>query len=332
MDARQNFLRLLHFDSPEAVISELPVHFVSYTGMNHEDIQGNGGDDSPVGTRWRDIWGTGWHKVQAGVMGMPEDPPLAQHQALRDYHWPDPEDERITGRIDELAKTYPGPGLLLGGGHRDTLWEKAYMLVGMEKMMEAFLQKADFAREVLHRIMDFQLGIARRYLALGVEIVFLGDDLGTQTGALLGPRIVSEFLLPEYRRIFELYKRHGVLIDFHSCGNLHTVLDMFLELGVDLLNPLQATANDLDWVREKTQGRMALRGGVSSAVVMAGPPERIQAEVHLRIAQLGAQGGYVCQPDQGMPYPEMHLAALRAAVQRYGRYPVKRLSALRPPQ
>ena len=69
----------------------------------------------------------------------------------------------------------------------------------------------------------------------------LGDDLGTQTGSLLGPRIVREFLVPEYRRLFRLYREHGVMIGFHSCGNVDAVLETFMELGVDVLNPVQAT-------------------------------------------------------------------------------------------
>ena len=194
-----------------------------------------------------------------------------------------------------------------------------------------FFTEPEFVREVLHRIMDFQLGIAAHYLKLGVEFAHLGDDLGTQRGALLGPRLVAEFLVPEYRRLFDLYRQRGVLIGFHSCGNVASVLDMFMDLGVNVLNPAQATANDLDQLRARTQGRMALQGGVSSATIMAGPVERIAAEVRERIWQLGREGGYFCSPDQGMPYPPEHLDALRQAIAGYGRYPIARYPVARYP-
>ena len=211
---------------------------------------------------------------------------------------------------------------MLGASHRDTLWEKSYMLVGMEAMMVYFLREPGFAQEVLHHIMDFQLGMARQYISLGVRYAQLGDDLGTQLGPLLGPRIVGEFLVPEYRRLFSFYQEHGVIIGFHSCGNLDRMLDTFMDLGVNILNPVQATANNLDAVRARTQGRMALQGGVSSAVVMDGPPERIELEVRRRLWQLGRAGGYICCPDQGMPYPPGHREAVTAAVEKYGRYPL----------
>ena len=322
MDPIENFLRILRFEQPERVISTLPVYTLHYFGMNHEGFEG-GGDQVAVGTRWTDIWGTGWHKIHDGVMGMPEVTPLAQVENLAGYTWPDPEDALLIQPLYDQARAFTGGDLLLAAAHRDTLWEKAYMLVGMENMMMYFLSEPDFAHGVLHRIMDFQLGIARHYLDLGVKMVFLGDDLGTQQGPLLGPRIVRAFLEPEYRRLFDLYRQHGVWIGFHSCGNVASVLEMFMDLGVNLLNPVQASANDLDQLRRITQGRMALQGGVSSATIMEGPEERIAVEVRQRMHQLGEQGGYVCQPDQGMPYPGAHLEMFHAAVERYGSYPLE---------
>jgi uroporphyrinogen decarboxylase len=221
-----------------------------------------------------------------------------------------------------MAEAFEGGDLFLSGSHRDTLWEKAYMLVGMENMMMAFHAEPQFARDVLHHIMDWQLGIAQHYLKVGVEIVGLGDDLGTQRGPLLAPATVEEFLVPEYRRLFELYREQGVLIGFHSCGRIDWMLQTFMELGVDILNPIQATANDLDKVRAITQGMMALQGAVSTKTIMDGPSEAIATEARHRLWQLGRQGGYFCAPDQGMPFPEEHIEAFRRAVEKHGRYPL----------
>ena len=256
-------------------------------------------------------------------MGFPQAHPLAKPENMAAYDWPRPDDQRICGRIYETAKDFDGRDKLLSGSHRETLWEKSYMLVGMESLMQYFFAEPDFVRDVLHRIMDFNLSIAEHYLAVGIEYAALGDDLGTQAGPLLGPDILEEFFVPEYKRLFSLYRKHGVLIGFHSCGNIESVLETFMALGVDVLNPVQATANDLDKVRAVTQGRMALQGGVSTATIMAGPPERIVAEVRRRLWQLGRDGGYFCCADQGLPFPKEHVHALRLAVETYGRYPLQ---------
>ncbi len=256
-------------------------------------------------------------------MGFPRGNPLANLPAdLAAYAWPDPDDERIIRPVYEQVKGCNREEAFLCGSHRDTLWEKCYMLLGMENAMCGFYTEPVAMREVLHRIMDFQLGIARHYLGLGVELVNMSDDLGTQCGLLLSPALIADFLVPEYRRLFALYKAKGVLVNFHSCGHIEPVLDVFMELGVDILNPVQATANNLDIIRARTAGRMALQGGVSSGMIAAGPIEAIRTEVHRRIWQLGREGGYFCGPDQGMPWPETHIQALRDAIAEFGRYPL----------
>ena len=321
MNAKENALRIIRFDHPEKVVGAPPSYHIHYHGCHHSGFDG-GGDGSPVGSRWVDIWGTGWRKIHADVMGLPEGNPLSEVKDLKSYQWPDPDDERICGRIYEMAKGFDGGDMFLTGSHRDTLWEKSYMLVGMANMMIYFFTEPEFVKEVLHRIMDFQLGIAKHYIKLGIEFAALGDDLGTQRGPLMSPKIINEFFVPEYERLFGRYKEENTLIGFHSCGSIQPFIDILVELGVDVLNPTQATANDLDQIRAITNGRMALQGGVSSATIMDGPVERIAEEVRLRLWQLGKNGGYFCGADQGMPYPREHIAAVGEAIRKYGRYPL----------
>lgn len=320
---KENALRIIRFNGPERVMGGAPGHWMGYHGVNHEGYTG-GGHDLPVGSRWTDIWGVGWQREMDGVMGFPRVHPLADlPRSLKAYQWPDPDDERICAAIYQRAHGWDRSASFLQGSHRDTLWEKSYMLVGMENMMQYFFTEPDAVRELLHRIMDFQLTIAGHYLRAGVEMAMCGDDLGTQRGLLLSPRIVREFLVPEYSRLFEFYRQHNVIIWFHSCGHIMPLLDLFIDLGIDVLNPIQATANDLSHVRRVTDGRMALEGGISSALIVEGPPEAIRREVAFRIRQLGQNGGYFCAPDQGMPWPKEHLAALHQAVEEFGTYPIQ---------
>lgn len=356
MTKKENTLRIIRFDHPERIVSGPPGHGMGYLGCNHEGYAG-GGHDSPVGIAWTDVWGTVWRKELEGVMGFPQAHPLAEVESLRTYRWPDFDDERICGRIYEQAKAHAAAPdeAFLAGSHRETLWEKAYMLVGMENMMIYLHTEKAFVRELLHRIMDFDLGVAKHYLKAGVEIASLCDDLGTQLGPLLGMPALNEFFVPEYRRLFEFYKgktgtgktgsipafpngnsrgrgareaqgraaHAAVLVSFHSCGQVHEMLPMFMDLGVDILNPVQASANDLALVRRATAGRMALQGGIGTKAIMDGPPEKIVAEAHRRMWQLGRDGGYFCGPDQGMPFPKAHVDALTRAVEEFGRYPLQ---------
>ena len=322
MNAKENALRIIRFDSPERVTGGMPSHGIAYRGCNHEGYE-EGGHHLPVGSKWTDVWGTEWHREHDGVMGFPKGHPLADlPRALPRFEWPDPDDDRICQPIHDRAEGWDRDATFLAGSHRDTLWEKSYMLVGMEDLMCYLHSEPNAVRELLHGIMGFQLGIAKHYLAAGVEMVGMGDDWGTQRGPLLSPDLIEDLFVPEYRRLFDLYKSRGVLVSFHSCGHIEPLLPLFMDLGVDILNPVQASANDLDKVRRITQGRMALQGSVSSATIVAGPPDAIRAEVAGRLWQLGQEGGYFCGPDQGMPWPEEHIAALREAVDELGTYPL----------
>lgn len=324
LSPKQNALAILRFGRPERVVGGLPCHGVGYVGVNHECLDGSGGHGVPVGSNWTDVWGTTWHKELDGVMGFPRRHPITSLEELAAYRWPDPDDERLCGRIyAQAAAEFDPDTLFLSGSHRETLWEKAYMLCGMERMMEWLLCEPNAARDVLHHITDFNLGIARQYLAVGIEVAHCGDDLGTQCGPLLSPRLISEFFVPEYRRLFQVYRAHGVILNFHSCGHIEPLLPIFIELGIDCLNPLQASANDLARIREATQGKLALQGGIASGLIVSGPVEGIRAEVRHKLWLLGRDGGYFCGPDQEMPWPVEHVAALQDAVDEFGRYPLE---------
>lgn len=325
MDAKQNALEVLRFGRPERVVGFMPSHGVCYFGANHEGFDAPRAENSvAVGGKWTDIWGVEWEKEYEGIMGFPKGHPLGDlPQALKTYPWPDPNDERLCGQIYEQAAKADRKATFLSGSHRCTLFENANKSIGMEDIMCYFYTEPGALREVLHRVMDFQLGMARHYLKVGVDVVSMGDDLGTQSGLLISPQIVQEFLVPEYRRLFDLYKQNNVIINFHSCGHITPLLEVFIDLGVDCLNPIQASANDLAEVRRITQGRMALQGGVSSGLIVSGPADAIRREVKRCLWLLGRNGGYFCSPDQYMPWPAENYDVYAKALEEFGVYPLQ---------
>lgn len=323
MTEKENALQIVRFGTPEKIVWHMPEYNLTYLGCNHESFEGMG-DHCPVGSRWVDIWGTGWHKEHEGVMGMPEVYPLDEPEKLADYVWPDPRDPRLIGQTaEQYARFSKDADVFLQGRHRDTLWEKAYMLVGMENLMIYMYTEPEFVKEVLRRIMDFQLGIAETFLSYGVELVRLADDLGTQHSLLMSREMIEEFLVPEYRRLIALYKRHGVIIEFHSCGCVEEIVDLFIDLGIDILNPLQASANNLEKILARAQGKLCLRGGIDTELIASGSREAIEADVREKILLLGQHGGYFCSPDQKIPWTDEQYGYFTQALAKYGRYPLR---------
>ena len=139
---------------------------------------------------------------------------------------------------------------------------------------------------------------------------------------MFSPELFRKLFKPQYERLFSFYRARGILINFHSDGNIVPLTDDFMDLGIDILNPVQATAVNLPEIRSLTQGRMALQGGVSTATMERGSPEDIRQEVAGRIHTLAKDGGYICGPDHSLPFSEENMSAFRDAVDQYGVYPV----------
>lgn len=316
MTNRERTLKTLKYEKTDFIPSGLPLHGISYFGCDHQGLDGN--EWGGANTKWTDMFGVYWEKQFADIMGMPLGHPLAETGALKTYKFPNADDPKIIDKLYNEADLYvKGCDAFLCGSHRDTLWEKAYMLVGMENFMCYMHEEPEYAREVLHRITDFQLSVAKHYLNAGVEFVSMSDDLGMQNTLLIDKAMIYEFFVPEYKRLFDLYKSHNVKINFHSCGKINDLIPMFIELGVDVLNPVQATANDFELLKKLCYKKIALYGGVSSSVIAGGTREEIFARVKSAIDVLGEKGGYFCAIDQGMPFPPENLDYFNEAYNLY---------------
>lgn len=325
LDAKENLLRAVKFENPEYVphTFTLPLVAIAYYGANPEDIE-PGTQPSRSGKRlvWRDIWGTGWEKVLEDIMPLYKKYPLTELEEWRDYEWMDPKSSIVTSGIREQAEKVDRARFLLSGSHRSTILERSWKLVGMAKMMRTIFTDPDRAMWLFTKLIDFALDIAEEYVRVGIGIAQLGDDHGHQKGLLLSPEIFRKFLKPQYKRLIDFYHGHGVLIDFHSCGRIQDLIDDFLDLRIDILNPVQDTANDQALIRKKTQGRMALQGGIPTSVVMHGTPADVTAVTKRKLFELGKYGGYVAGPDQSLPFPKSNVLSLIRTVDIYGRYPL----------
>ncbi len=322
MTKTENARRIIRYDKPEQVVRDIPKHFVGYRGVNHESLDGRFGHGSPIGSRWTDIWGVEWEKKQEGIMGYPISFPLSEPEDLAGYKWPSADDPMIYERIYQMAEDRKDPDTLICGSHRNLLFEKVEKLMSMENLLVYLYTEPEFVREIFERYTEFQLGIAKHYLAVGVDMIHCSEDLGTQNSTLISKEMLNEFLVPYYKRLFDFYKQYGVMIELHSCGHIEPFLDVFMDLGVDVLNPIQYTANDVENIRKITQGRMALHGGIRSDLLLDGTPAQIEAEVERMIKLLGKDGGYFCDIDQAMIYPKQNVEALDRAVAKYGKYPI----------
>jgi len=163
-----------------------------------------------------------------------------------------------------------------------------------------------------------------------VQIVFVGDDLAEQKGPAIRPSIYRSLIKPRHRKLFKFIKsKADVKLCYHSCGSVVPFIDDLVEMGVDILTPVQVSAANMDTKRLKSDfgDRISFLGGVDTQRVMPfGTVDDVKNEVKRRIEDLAPVGGYILgavhniQPEV---QPENILAMFNAA-RKYGRYPLSK--------
>jgi uroporphyrinogen decarboxylase len=288
-----------------------PIQKICYWG-------GHPTDNRPAGAPlWRDTWGVGWQKESSDPAMMPfpiEHPLEGDVEALDRLTLPDPADLRSFADLANIR--YPSQCLLMGE-HPFALYERAWLLMGLQNLLVTMADAPRRVDELFARIGAFELQIARQYIELGVEAAWISDDYGMNSALMFSPDMWRRFVRPHLKRLVDCYHEVDALVVLHTCGNITALIDDLLELGVDVLDPLQPNCNRLDLIRKRTAGRICLCGGIEASVLLAGDVGRATFDTHRQIAQLGAAGGYIVGPDDEWDYPASTRTAMLTAVEHY---------------
>jgi len=295
---------------------------------------------------WDDEWGIRKRKVahrnpRTGMTAYYAEmiaPPLAEASIddLESYPWPDPEDpgryRELSDRVKQLYDTTDYA--LVAAAISMGIFEQAQALRGMQRFFEDLLINREFAARLIDRILQIQLQIFDRYLSIVgpyIEMVETSDDYGMQTGPLISPQLYREMLKPAHRRLNSFIKeRTQAKIYLHSCGSIVEVLDDLIDAGVDVINPVQPRAKDMDSAGLKSRfgGRVVFHGGVDEQYVLPhGSIEEVREEVARRIQDFAPGGGYIFAPAHNIQddvLPENVVTMFEAALERGG-YPVAAL-------
>jgi uroporphyrinogen decarboxylase len=249
--------------------------------------------------------------------------------------WPDPtEPRRIEGLLQKAAgyRSETDPALIFGGSFSQGLLQFAAQLEGYEAFFANLALDPRRAEWLLDKLLELKLafyGFALERLKGAVDIVSEADDLGHQHSQWLSPAMFRKFVKPRYSRLFHsLKKKFGVKILFHSCGSVHPFIPDIIEMGADILNPLQLSAAGMEDTRKMKKefgGSLVFWGGgidVQQTLPRVSPRE-VEEEVRRRIEDLAPGGGFVFAATQAIQSdtPPENLDAMWRALERYGIYP-----------
>ncbi len=257
---------------------------------------------------WEDIWGVRRKQVRisTGVYDQVVYSPLAEAcsvEAVAAHRWPDP-DWFDYADVAKQCQRYRG--YALAGGGWGAIFGDSFRLQGME----TFMMNMTLCPEVVHAIVDrverFYADVNERIFdaARGqLDIFYFGNDFGSQVGLLLGPKMFREFFAPGMARLARQAKEPGMAVMHHSCGAVRPLIDDFIACGVDILDPVQARAADMDPLSLKTEfgDRICLHGGIDTQNLLPfGTTQQVTERVRQVADVVGAGGGYILAPDQSL--------------------------------
>jgi uroporphyrinogen decarboxylase len=159
----------------------------------------------------------------------------------------------------------------------------------------------EIAHAIFSHVTDFFIDHFTRLLEAAngeIDLVFTADDVAGQEGLLMSPEMWEEQIKPFHAKLNRVIHNHGARVIYHSCGSVMRLVPGFIDMGVDILNPLQFTAKNMDpaTMKELHGDRVAFQGGVSVQKTLLGPSEGVRKEVEELIRVLGKGGGYILGP------------------------------------
>jgi uroporphyrinogen decarboxylase len=288
---------------------------------------------------FRDDW-AGGHVEAADGTWFPGVHPLADATTIDEieaFPWPDMDDPTRVEHVRAAARSLRADGEF---AVMATPWlifpfERSTSLQGLENVMANMAGEPEFAEALFAKVFGLQhtlLGHFLDELDGQADIVKLGDDLGSERGPLMSPAMYRRMLKPLHAQLIALIRQKapGAKVFFHSCGDVSAFLDDFVEIGVDILNPVQTATGGLrDVVALKARygDNLSFCGAIDTQHVLPqGTPAEVRAETRRIVEALGPNGGYLLSAVHTVTdeVPGENVLAMVDEVLEHGFYPLGR--------
>jgi uroporphyrinogen decarboxylase len=292
-----------------------------------------GGELELAEDRYQDEWGVVRFKAPEGYYFELQTVPLAGEITIQDivnFPWPDPHDPGRTRGLKEKVKSL----------RRETEYAIALNLnppfVHISQYMRGFMDwyidcacNEKLLGVLFDAILEINMAITRDALRLvgdQVDVVMVADDLGTQDRLQVSPELFRRIFKPRFKRYFDIiHELSSAKVAFHTCGSVWLLIDDLIDAGIDILNPVQVSAANMDTARLKKQfgKNLSYWGAIDTQFVLPqGNVDDVKAEVRRRIDDLAKGGGYILgavhniQPD----VPPENIVTMFDYAREYGRY------------
>ena len=291
---------------------------------------------------YTDEWGVKFRKIElpSGLIYDITDPVFsgATIDDLDDYPWPDPYDPDLVEGLEEKARNLSeNTDFALIGKFSNSIFEQAHYMRGFEQLLMDLSLEPDFVDGLMEKLVD----IALARLEVGLKacgkyiqaVRFAGDDMGQQNGPIMSPSMFRNLIKPQFSRYYQkarkLIDRYNPAIKIiaHTDGDVYPIIPDYIEMGLEVLNPVQPYVAEMehDKLKDEFGDRLSFHAAIDIQRVMPfGTPEEVKAEAIKTMRDLGPGGGYILAPTHYLQadVPPENIIALRDAVLEFGVYPL----------
>lgn len=292
--------------------------------------------DGPNDT-FTDCWGITWQRPQGGYYYDMVSQPLKDARTPEDiegYPWPNPEMMLdLSDLAEHASRLRRESSHAILGIHEgpSSLFEASWYLRGLSEFMMDLAGNPEMAHALMRHMTDVAKATTALFLKeVGqyIDIYRVGDDLGIQDGTLISPGMFREVVKPYLAEYYAMiHNMTDARLMLHCCGSVSSIMEDLIEIGVDILNPVQVSAKDMDpgELKARFGDRLCFCGGIDTQQVLPrGTQEEVQEEVQRLIQELAPGGGYLLaavhaiQPD----VPPENVCTMFETALAHGRYPI----------
>jgi len=257
--------------------------------------------DEPFTDEWGVVWGIKKYDTAFGT-GFYTDiminPLRDNDRAALDYKAPDPDRKELYSHLERLIREFKNEYFIIGRVHC-TIFESAWALRGFDTIMVDMYLNPELADHLFDETYKYHLSVSKNMASMGADMIWLGDDFGSQSSLLIDPELWRKYFKP---RMSDLIKEVKIInpeikIAYHSDGCNYEIIQDLIETGIDALNPVQTESMDPVILKQTYGETMCFFGGIAvQSTLPFGTPAEIRNEYSLLRNTLGKDGGWICAP------------------------------------
>jgi uroporphyrinogen decarboxylase len=273
-------------DIPDIIGNHIAMFEPSYYSLFTKKHIGN--------SKFIDAFGATWELKPNEDIGTVIEHPLKE-ATLQNYQFPDPEEVMELDEIPSFIEKNNDKFII--GAIGFSLYERAWIIRGIEPVLQDFLMNQPFIEELFDKIIDFNLAITKRLCRFPIDAFHYGDDWGQQHGLIMGADLWRKIFKKRLRILYDAVHNAGLPVSIHSCGDITEIIPDLIEIGVNMITPLQAEALDFSFLKREYGKDLTFWGGISTQKTLPfGTPDDVRKEIRQTINILGKGGGYILAP------------------------------------